>query len=429
MAAMRTPAAGKAPTPSGIADCIQYVLKGGMASPARLILAMKRVSTRADQRARCVCVPHLSVLPSRRAHGPIDARLYRADTECPSVCHPRLLLFALPQTPPPSSLRAARNPAILSGVRAVVDCGVCGCLCLCLRPCRGLVAMTTIISSVALPSLQQAAIVLLRPAFGGHFASLGDKKTPVGAPGAPSLTQQPSTTGDAPAGRVVLRRRARLCSPMWRAHAVSHACLGEDVLLMTHGIRWIDFCRRLSSGCMATWESLMCYCCCCSCSCCLDAFLRSVDILFLSTLVLCMYGDVGITDVLLLLLLLFLLSWCIPCTMHPSGAGAGAGAGSSADNAECSFVKDGPSKAQQQLYQCTTCSDGKGRAVCKSCAEVCHAGHRLSPPRSELGVCSCGSLGGCAALSKSRRLTTPGPPPSSTVPLGRGGSTPTSGEH
>jgi hypothetical protein len=122
------------------------------------------------------------------------------------------------------------------------------------------------------------------------------------------------------------------------------------------------------------------------------------------------------------LLLLLLL----PCTMRPSGAGAGAG--SSADNAECSFVKDGPSKAQQQLYQCTTCSDGKGRAVCKSCAEVCHAGHRLSPPRSELGVCSCGSLGGCAALSKSRRLTTPGPPPSSTVPLGRGGSTPTSGE-
>ena len=56
MAAMRTPAAGKAPTPSGIADCIQYVLKGGMASPARLILAMKRVSTRADQRARYVCV-------------------------------------------------------------------------------------------------------------------------------------------------------------------------------------------------------------------------------------------------------------------------------------------------------------------------------------------------------------------------------------
>ncbi len=57
MAAMRTPAIGggrsSGPAPgTSLVDCVQYVLKGGVASPARLILAMKRIAIRADQRAR-----------------------------------------------------------------------------------------------------------------------------------------------------------------------------------------------------------------------------------------------------------------------------------------------------------------------------------------------------------------------------------------
>ena len=78
------------------------------------------------------------------------------------------------------------------------------------------------------------------------------------------------------------------------------------------------------------------------------------------------------------------------------------------DNNTCTYVITGQKFEPQPYYMCYDCGLSDGQGVCQSCANVCHAGHRLSERiTSDNFFCDCGF----ARPNLCKCLNNPLPPP------------------